>query len=107
MNSLIVNTEFNDFQSVLTAKKAYEDATNTILVVGSSKKIIGESELSKALIYERICYECKAGCERPSASNGIRASATYKKGCPVKVSLIFKFKLHSSYQVYFGICKKF
>lgn len=89
MNSLAVNTVFDDFDSLLNAKKAYERDTNTILVVASSKKLIGDSELSRALIYERICYECKAGAERPTKGNGIQSSATYKKGCPVKVSFVY------------------
>lgn len=92
MNSLAVNTEFDDYQSLLIAKKAYERATNTILVVAGSVKLIGDSLLSRALIYYRILYECKAGAERPTKSNGIRSTATYKKGCPVKVSFVYNLQ---------------
>lgn len=88
MNGLALNTEFNDYDSLLIAKKAYENASNTVLVVGSSKLMIGYSELNRALKYERILFECKAGSEKPTRSTGIRASATYKKGCPVKVSVL-------------------
>lgn len=88
MEFFSLNKKFNDFQSVLAAKKSYEHATNTILVVVSSKKLIGDCELNRKLIYEKLWYECKAGTERKSRSNGIRASSTYKKGCEVKVSSI-------------------
>lgn len=87
MEYFSLNKEFDDFESLLAAKKSYERATNTILVTGSSKILIGDGELKRKLIYEKTIYYCKAGAERPSSSHGIRASSTYKKGCPVKVSL--------------------
>lgn len=77
--------EFADLKSLLEAKKSYEKATNSVLTIASSKPLIGESDLKTKLHYERIIYHCKAGRERPSVSNGIRASSTYKKNCPVQV----------------------
>lgn len=79
MDSFALNTKFHDYESVKKAKQAYEIATNAILVVASSKKLLGDGELNRKLIYEKILFECKAGAERPTCSNGIRASSTYKK----------------------------
>lgn len=82
MEFFSLNKKFDDFESLL----AGEGATNSILVIESSKPLIGDGDLKTKLVYERLLYGCKAGAERSSSSNGLRASSTYKKGCPVKVS---------------------
>lgn len=81
-----VNSEFNNYQKVLEMKKLYETASNSILVTADSKKLIGDSELARSLVYERITFKCKAGPERPTQSQGFRNASTIKKGCSVKVS---------------------
>lgn len=85
MEHFTLNQEFTDFESVLKAKKIYEEASNTVLTISSSKPIVGDGELKTKFVYERLLYGCKAGTERPTSSKGLRASSTYKKGCPVKV----------------------
>ena|ERR1700761_4998454 len=86
MDGFRLNTVFEDYESTINAKKAYELASNTLLVVSSSKVLYGESDLQRKLKYQSILFVRKAGNEKPTKSNGIRASATYKKGCGVKVS---------------------
>lgn len=88
MDGFALNNEFQDYESIINAKKAYELASNTLLTVTSSKFLIGESELKRKVKYSKIEYGCKAGVERKSRSNGIRASSTYKKGCEVKARAI-------------------
>lgn len=82
-----LNSQFNDYQSVLATKKLYEESTNTILVKGDCLKLQDkESELSKRCVYQRIEFNCKAGLERKTRSKGIRNSSTIKKNCTVRVS---------------------
>lgn len=83
-----LNAQFDDFKSLLATKKLYESASNSLLVTGGSKKLIGDSALSRAVVYENIVYKCKAGKERPTQSIGLRKSSTLKKGCPVNVSFV-------------------
>lgn len=80
-----LNTQFDNFEQLLATKRLYETSSNSVLVIDDSKKLIGDSELAKSVIYERITFKCKAGPERPTQSNGFRNSSTIKKGCPVKV----------------------
>lgn len=87
MAFFLLNTEFDDWQKVLDSKKLYEDNSKTLLVIDRSTKLKGFGELKDRLIYERVLLKCKAGKERPCQSHGHRVSSTYKKNCPVKVSL--------------------
>ncbi len=87
MQFFALNKEFEDLKSVLEAKKNYERATNSVLTIATSKLLMGDSTLKTKLHYEKITYNCKAGPERLSVSNGLRTSSTYKKNCPVKVSI--------------------
>lgn len=84
--AFVLNTEFDDWKKVLEAKKMYEDTTKTLLTIEGSEKLKGSSELNDRLVYAKVIFQCKAGTERPSQSKGIRASSTYKKNCPVKVT---------------------
>lgn len=86
MNPFVLKSEFDEWAKVLEAKKAYEEDSKTILVTAKSGKLKGDGELVQKLVYERVVFQCKAGPERNSQSKGYRASATYKKNCPVKVS---------------------
>lgn len=86
MNELDQDTEFESYQALLDAKRRYEAASRTILVVDDCKKIKVACEVAERLVYHRIVYKCKAGDERASESKGIRQTATYKKNCSVKVS---------------------
>lgn len=87
MEGFAINAEFKDYESIIKAKKAYEVASNTLLTVNTSLFLLGESELNQKLKYSKIVYKCKAGDERPSKSQGLRASSTYKKGCKIEVSV--------------------
>lgn len=86
MTSFALNTEFDNWQQVLDAKKLYEQNSKTLLTIIKCDKLKGASDLNERLIYERITFVCKAGPERPTQSHGHRTSSTYKKNCPVKVS---------------------
>lgn len=87
MDTFELNKKFDDYKSLLTAKKNYENASNTILTTESSHflRSDSESDFVKSMIYDRISYQCKAGKERPSKSKNIRQSSTYKSNCPFKV----------------------
>lgn len=81
------NSHFNDLASLMATKKLYEEFSNSVLVKDDCKKLVGDSELSRKVVYERIFFRCKAGPERKTQSRGIRKSSTIKKDCPVVVSL--------------------
>ncbi len=85
MNVFAVNTEFSDWESVIDAKKLYEEASKTLLVTNGCHKLKTNDEISKKCVYDRIAFGCKAGAERVSQSKGLRESSTYKMGCGVKV----------------------
>lgn len=83
-----VNSEFNDYESVLATKKLYEESTNTLLVKGDCLKLKDkDGELAKQFVYQRIEFNCKAGLERKTRIKGIRNSSTIKKNCTVRVSI--------------------
>lgn len=88
MDSFQLNKQFDNFESLLAAKKQYESASNTILVIESSHKLKGDGDFVNSQVYDRLSYVCKAGKERPISSKGIRPSFTYKAGCPFKVITI-------------------
>ncbi len=67
-----INAQFEDYNALIEAKKKYEVATNTLLVVDDSRKAKGTAEFVEKFKYERILYCCKAGLERPSESKGMR-----------------------------------
>lgn len=86
-----VNSQFNDYKSVMEMKKKYEKASNSLLYKEDCVFLPDrESEFGKRFVYQRLVLRCKAGPERPSQSKGIRNSSTYKKNCPVKVSFLTK-----------------
>lgn len=87
MNVFDLNTEFDDWQSVLQAKKAYENASNTVLSTRGSNPMKGDNETALKFRYTRKVYHCKAGKERETKSKGYRKSATYKMNCPAVVSV--------------------
>lgn len=87
MDGLNVNTEFDDAKSVFDAKKAYEEASKSLLVIRQSNKIKGDNEIAQKFVYNSIIFECKAGSQRPTQSNGYRASSTYKMNCTVQVNI--------------------
>lgn len=86
MNVFAVKTEFDDWASVLKAKKMYEDASKTLLTTSASHKLKTSDDVSKRCLYDRVEFSCKAGQERKSQSKGLRESFTYKMGCTVKVN---------------------
>lgn len=86
MDAFDLGKEFENYKSILDAKRNYETASKSILSKSSSKFIIADGELKTKFVYQSIKYQCKAGPERPSSSKGLRASSTYKKNCPVFVS---------------------
>ena len=83
MEAFAVNREFNSYADLCTAKKSYEDASKSILVIGSSLKVKGEEGFVNTMVYQRIIFHCKAGKERQIKSKGLRKSSTYKKNCEV------------------------
>lgn len=85
MNIFQINTEFHDWESVVQAKKLYEEASKTLLVTSASHKLKTTDDVSLRCVYDRIEFSCKAGLERRCQSKGIRQSSTYKMGCTVKV----------------------
>ncbi len=85
MNGLSLDTEFDDFQSLLEAKKAYEDASKSILVTRGSNPLKGDNDIARKFRYGEIAYECKAGSQRATKSKGFRTSSTYKMNCEAKV----------------------
>lgn len=87
MSFFAVNTEFDDWKTVIATKKAYEESSKTLLVIGQCEKLKGASPLNDQLVYSRVTLNCKAGEERQSKSNGLRKSSTYKRNCPAKVRL--------------------
>lgn len=88
MNSFIVNQQFHSWQQVLDAKKLYEDHSKTVLTIHKSDKLKGSSDINNRLIYARVVFKCKAGPERPTESKGYRKSSTYRKNCPVQVTIL-------------------
>lgn len=86
MNGLNEKTEFDDWESFLAAKKAYEEACKTLLSTRGSRVLKGDNDIAQQFRYDNKIYHCKAGSERPTQSKGIRVSSTYKMGCPVVVS---------------------
>lgn len=85
MNGLSLNTEFDDFQSLVEAKKAYEEASKSVLVTRGSYTLKGDNEIAQTFRYAQITYECKAGSQRATQSKGYRTSSTYKMNCEVEV----------------------
>lgn len=80
-----LNSEFDEWKKVLEMKKLYEESTKTLLTIGKSDKLKGSSELNDKIVYAKVVFNCKAGAERPTQSDGHRKSSTYKKNCPVQV----------------------
>lgn len=87
MDTFQLNNKFDDYESLLAAKKNYEQASNTILTTDSSHFLQGDGDFVKSRKYEWISYACKAGKERQSQSKNIRQSSTYKSNCPFKVGI--------------------
>lgn len=87
MDYFSVNTEFDSFEALNATKKAYENATNSLLVITGSQILKGYGEFKETMKYERLTLACKAGKERPTQSKGLRTSSTYKMGCPVMVKI--------------------
>lgn len=96
MEFFVIGQEFDSFKSLTEKKKEYEVATNNLLVINNSHRLKGDGSFQENFLYDRLEFACKAGQERPSQSNGLRKTSTYKKNCPVKVSiscLLVKSKL--------------
>lgn len=91
MDAFNLKKEFMSYSALLLAKKEYENASKTILVISQSNKLKGFGECVNNFVYDRVVFACKAGIERPSTSKGIRNSSTYKKNCPFTVSDEFYF----------------
>lgn len=87
MNGLTEKTEFVSWKFFLKAKKAYEEASKTLLVTRGSCVMKGDDEKSVNFRYTKKIYNCKAGSQKPTKSKGHRSSATYKMDCPVTVSV--------------------
>ncbi len=87
MNGLSVNTEFDDWISFAETKKAYEQASKTLLMTRGSYPLKGENETAQKFRFAEVTYECKAGNQRRTDSKGHRASSTYKMNCPAIVSI--------------------
>lgn len=85
MNGLDEKTEFDDWQSFMVAKKAYEVASKTLLTTKGSDVMKGNNDIAKKFCYIRKVFNCKAGAERKQQSKGVRKSSTYRRGCPVSV----------------------
>lgn len=85
MDSFNVGKQYNDFESLLLAKRNYEVASNCILVICGSNKLKGVGDFVDSKVYDRLYFACKAGKERPPRGKGIRSSCTYKMNCPFKV----------------------
>lgn len=91
MNAFEVDKTFDTFEAVLLAKKNYEQASNTVLVITGSNLLKGDGDFVKSKVYDRLVFECKAGTERKPRGKGIRSSSTYKLNCPFKVRIVSKF----------------
>lgn len=85
MNGLAEKNEFDDFKSFLEAKKAYEEASKSVLVIRGSNKMKGNNDIAQKFCYDQIIFICKAGPQRSTQSKGHRSSSTYKMNCEVKV----------------------
>lgn len=85
MNGLTLKSEFDDFESLLEAKKDYEKASKSVLVTRGSYPLKGDNDIARKFRYSEITYECKAGSQRASKSTGHRSSSTYKMNCQAKV----------------------
>lgn len=84
-----LNSQFDDYNSVVAAKKDYEKSSNTLLSKIDSVLLPDpDSDWTKRFKYKRIGFICKAGPERKCQSKGLRKSSTIKKDCPVKVSYL-------------------
>lgn len=91
-----LNSQIDDYKSVMEMKKQYEKSSNTLLIKEDCLLLPDpDSELTKRCVYQRMVFLCKAGPERKTQSHGIRNSVTIKKNCPVKVSYYsFKETMH-------------
>lgn len=60
MNAFEVDKTFDTFEAVLLAKKNYEQASNTVLVITGSNLLKGDGDFVKSKVYDRLVFECKA-----------------------------------------------
>lgn len=88
MDYFSLNKEFDSYEALIETKKAYENATNNLLVIVGSHVLKGYGDFKDKMKYERLILGCKAGKERLTQSKGLRNSSTYKMGCPVKVNIL-------------------
>lgn len=87
MDAIAEKTEFDSWILFLEAKKAYEEASKTLLTTRGSIAIKGDDEKAQNFRYMQKMYVCKAGPQRESQSKGHRTSATYRMNCPVTASV--------------------
>lgn len=87
MEFFAVGQEFDSFNSLIIRKKEYETATKNVLVIGACHKLKGNGSFQETFVYNQLEFHCKAGAERKTQSKGLRKSSTYKKNCPVIVSI--------------------
>lgn len=84
-----LNEGFSTLEEIEARKKLYEREKKVILTISKGEK--GHAKVSKALVYKRLVYNCKAGKERPSESRNIRKARTGRVGCP----FVLRFGLDS------------
>lgn len=83
----VIGQTFDSHEAFITAKKDYENSSNTILTISRSETISSSDEMSALFKYRRLTLSCKAGPERKCQSKGMRLSATTKRNCPFEVSI--------------------
>lgn len=59
-----VGQTFHSHEAFVTAKKNYEDSSNSILTIYKADKISSTDQLSGSFKYLRCTLRCKAGPER-------------------------------------------
>lgn len=86
MNKLDVGVVFHSHEELLSAKREYEEASNTVLIFSKAENLKATDSMSSKFKYHRFNLSCKAGRERPCQSKGLRKSSTIKQNCSFEVS---------------------